>query len=262
LNILTITNNFTITAFGDSRPRQFNPFGYTNTTGQSYTPALYGGSAYFDGTGDYLTTASNSAVAFGTGDFTIEGWFYFQGTIATYKRPWGFSDANDNIEIFGSVLRVGGGTQGTLITGTATILANTWYHIALVRASGVYKLWLNGVQDGGSATNSWNSAARQMGIAAYPTGVDPITGYVSDLRITKTAVYKSNFVPPLAPLTATTGTTLLLNMDKGVAVDSSRSNDLETVGDAKIRYETPYAGSYYSNFFDGTGDYLLYHLQL
>jgi len=250
------TNNFTITAFGDSRPRQFNPFGFTNTTNQSYTPALYGGSAYFDGTGDYLTTASNSAVAFGTGDFTIEGWFYFQGTISTYKRPWGFSDANDNIEIFGSVLRVGGGTQGTLITGTATILANTWYHIALVRASGVYKLWLNGVQDGGSATNSWNSAARQMGIAAYPTGVDPITGYVSDLRITKTAVYKSNFVPPLAPLTATTGTTLLLNMDKAGVSDSSRSNDLETVGDAKIRDETPYAGSYYSNYFDGSGDYL------
>ena len=251
-------NAFRLVQNGDAAPRQFNPFGFTNTTtGTAYTPALYAGSAYFDGTGDYLVTTSNSATAFGTGDFTIEGWFYFQGTIATYKRPWGFSDANDNIEIFSSVLRVGGGTQGTLITGATTLLPNTWYHIALTRASGIYKLWLNGKQEGSSATNSWNSAARQMGIAAYPTGVDPITGYISDLRVVKgTALYTGNFVPPLVPVTATTGTTLLLNMDKGVAVDSSRNNDLETVGDAKLRDETPYAGSYYSNYFDGTGDFL------
>lgn len=33
-------------------------------------------SAYFDGTGDYLTVPASSSFAFGTGDFTIECWVY------------------------------------------------------------------------------------------------------------------------------------------------------------------------------------------
>ena len=44
----------------------------------STTQAKYGGaSAYFDGSGDYLDTAGTGiATAFGTGDFTIEFWYY------------------------------------------------------------------------------------------------------------------------------------------------------------------------------------------
>jgi hypothetical protein len=37
-------------------------------------PAGY--SVFFDGTGDYLSAAANTALTFGTGDFTVEGWFY------------------------------------------------------------------------------------------------------------------------------------------------------------------------------------------
>jgi hypothetical protein len=252
-------NAYTITTNGDARARYQNPFGFTSTTGQSYTPALFGGSAYFDGTGDYVTVPSNTAFAFGTSDFTVEGWFNFTGTISTYQRPWWFGDDNDNSELNTSVLKVGGVTQGTLITGTTTIVANQWYHIALTRASGVYKLWLNGVQQGSSATNSYNSSARTLTLMATSSAANPATGYVSDFRITKgTALYKASFVPPLAPLTATAGTSLLLNMDKGGVADNSRSVDFETVGDTKIAYETPYAGTNYSNYFDGTGDWLTY----
>jgi hypothetical protein len=181
--IYDATMNVNLETLGDARVSTAN--------------SKFGGSAmYFDGTGDYLTTSSNAVFAFGTGDFTIEGWFYFTGTIATYQRPWGWSDANDNIEINTSVLRFGGTNQGILITGTTTILARVWYHIAVTRLSGVYKMWLNGVQEGGSATNSWNSSARQLGIGAYPTGTDPITGYIDDFRITKYARYTANFTPP------------------------------------------------------------------
>ena len=53
----------TITRYGDTK---------TSTAQSKY----YGSSGYFDGTGDYLQVANNVDLQFGTGDFTIEGWFY------------------------------------------------------------------------------------------------------------------------------------------------------------------------------------------
>ena len=161
-------------------------------------------SGYFDGTGDYITTSSGPELGFGTGDFTVEGWWYFTGTISTYQRPWWFGDDNDNLDINGSVLRVGGASQGSLITGTTTIQRNTWYHIALTRTSGVYKLWLNGVQEGNSATNSYNSSARVFAVNATNAGANPVTGYTSNIRIIKgQSIYTGTFTPPTKPLEIT-----------------------------------------------------------
>jgi hypothetical protein len=271
-------NSQTITKLGDTAITKFIPFSAPTSVTVNNVYSMF-----FDGTGDYLTTPSNAVFAFGTGDFTIEGWFYFTGTIATYQRPWGWSDANDNIEINASVLRFGGTNQGTLITGTTTILARVWYHIAVTRLSGVYKMWLNGVQEGGSATNSWNSSARQMGIGAYPTGVDPITGYISNLRVVKgIAVYTGTFTPSTTQLTSTqlanvngnpsaeiTGTaTSLLTCQNSTLIDNS-SNVLTLTPNADVRpinsitpftQSTTTVGSLTtlgSAYCDGTGDYIL-----
>ena len=222
------TNNFNINAVGNSRARNFSPY-------------LTGWSNYFDGTGDYLTTPSNAAFAFGTGDFTIEGWFYFTGTISTYQRPWWFGDDNDNIEINSSVLRVGGASQGTLITGSTTILANTWYHIALTRASGSYKLWLNGTQQGSSASNSYNSSTRTFSIMATSGGSNPSTGYVSNLRIVKgTALYTANFTPSTTPLTAISGTSLLTCQSNRLIDNSSNNLTITKNGDVSVLSFNPF----------------------
>jgi hypothetical protein len=250
-------NAFTITVVGDSKPRAYNPFGFTTALTTGYSTSVNGGSAYFDGNGDCLVAPSNAAFGFGTGDFTVEGWFNFTGTISTYQRPWWFGDDNDNLELNTSVLKVGGATQGTLITGTTTILANQWYHVALTRASGVYKLWLNGVQQGSSATNSYNSSARTFTSMATSGAANPATGYVSNFRIVKgTAVYTSAFVPPNSPVTAITNTSLLLNATNAGIYDNAMIANNETVGNAQVSTTIKKYGTG-SMFFDGTGDYLV-----
>ena len=47
-----------------------------------------------------------------------------------------------------------------------------------------------------------------------------------------------------------------MNSTSGSIIDYTGKNDLETVADARLAPQNPYAGSYYSNYFDGTGDYL------
>ena len=248
------TNNFTITAYGDSKPTIQNPFGYTSALTTGYTVSTIGGSSYFDGTGDYLTVPSNTAFGFGTGDFTIEGWFYFTGTISTYQRPWWMGDDNDNLEINASVIRFGGASL-TVITGP-TAVANTWYHIAYSRQSGSGKLFVNGTQVGSTTASSYSSSARTVTLMATSGGANPSTGYISDFRIVKgTAIYTSNFVPPSQPLTAIQNTVLLNNMTGAGIYDASTMTNMETVGDAKLSTAiSKFGGS--SMYFDGSGDYL------
>ena len=64
----------------------------------STAQSKFGGSSMaFDGTGDWLTNnnASNSLLAFGTGDFTIEGWFYSNNASSAAQR--GMFQTSDTI---------------------------------------------------------------------------------------------------------------------------------------------------------------------
>lgn len=254
------TNALTITQAGDAIPRQFNPFGFTNTTtGTAYTPALYGGSAYFDGTGDYLATpATGQFVA--TGDFTIQFSFYLTSLAATNHLIGNYTAAVATdwiLEVINTgVMQVflDGSTQRL---GHSGITVGQWYHVSITRSGTTVTGRINGAPFNTTPTytmsGTFGTATKAIFMGMRGGSTNPLFGYLTDVSLVNgTALYKGSFVPPLAPVTATTGTTLLLNMDKGAAVDSSRNNDLETVGDAKVRDETPYAGSYYSNFFDGS----------
>ena len=243
-------NNFQPLIVGDTRPTKFSPYqaGYYST--------------YYDGTGDYLTAASNAGLGFATGDFTVEGWFNFSGAVAvsTYQRPWWFGDDNDNVELNTGVLKVGGATQGTLITGATAIKKNTWYHIALTRQSGVYKLWLNGAQEGSSATNSYSSAARTFTLMSTSAAANPSSGFVSNVRVVKgTALYTAAFTPSTTPLTAVTNTQLLISQANRLIDTSTNAIALTKGGDTTVTQFVPFTpptNSYGSTYFDGTGDYL------
>ena len=253
------TNAFAITAVNEPKLAAYNPFGYTTTQGQAYTPALFGGSAFVNtGQSNYLTVPATAGGLPFAGNFTLESWVY------PTSRPNNGTLWSTNT----STIELWMNTSGTIsyyttaavrFTTTLTIPLNAWSHVALVRSAGVAKVYINGVADAASYTSSTSIGASTD---LWYVGRDPgasggFNGYYSDIRsVNGTAVYTSNFVPPITPLTATTGTVLFLNMTKAGIPDYTRSIDLETVGDARITTESAYNGNYYSNYFDGTGDYL------
>jgi hypothetical protein len=264
------SNNFTVTRNGDTRIERFSPFAPT----AEYSTSVIGGSAYFDGTGDYLNAANNVAFAFGTGDFTWEYWSYRLpvGSNPTVLdlRATGTSSTGISDYIDASNKYVLYGNNTNLYVSSATIVTNSWVHIAVARSGSTLRVFINGALDG-SITYTTNLSDQALLIGVSRAGAGAITtafynGYISNLRLLKgTALYTSSFTPPLAPLTAVTNTSLLLTTTNAGIIDATASNVLETAGNAQISTVQKKYGTG-SMLFDGNGDYLVspsgtaYHL--
>ena len=249
------TNGFTVTPTGDVYQGSLSP----------YSPA--GWSAYFDGTGDYLDIPGDAA-AFGTSDYTVEGWHYYTGAAATNTR-------------FLIDCRQGGGSGSLLlffenaiyklyigghVANGGTLVKDAWQHFALVRSSGSTKLYVNGTSVFTWA-DSTNYASTQVRLGRDTGNNDSLSwvGYMSDIRIVKgTAVYTSNFTPPTEPLTAISGTSLLTCQSNRFIDNSTNNFTITKYGDTKAVPFSPYIPSEKydptvhggSAYFDDVGDYL------
>ena len=172
----------------------------------STVQSKFGGSSmYFDGTGDYIDLITNQVFAFGTGAFTIEGWFYTNTTSGDRNlvdfRPTGTNGAYPNIFIAGGGYLSYNANGSVPITGTTAIATGTWYHFALARSGTSTKLFLNGVQEGSTYTDSTTYIVGdnrpRIATGGYGAGVANFNGYLDDVRITKgVARYTTTFTPP------------------------------------------------------------------
>ena len=252
------TTGHAITVNGNTKTLPFAPF-----DAQEYSASDHGGSAQFDGTGDYLATAADSSLTVGTGQFTLECWFQVntdaQYTLlalmngGTNVMNIFYYHTNDNIGIVDSGWVTGNTGSGT---NHDIIDLNIWHHLALVRDTTNMKLYVNGVEKH-SAANSTNYNNDRIWIGQHQYG-NNLVGNISDVRLVKgTAVYTSNFTPPTAPLTAITNTSLLVQSTDAGIIDKSQSNKLLTLtGDTKSSTtQTKYLTS--SMYFDGAGDNIL-----
>jgi hypothetical protein len=207
------TNGFAITAFAD-RPatKSFAPFVETD---------LITGSAYFDGTTDFLTIADNAALELGAGDFCVELWIHpttvsGTGTIIDKRSgtygPLLFWRFGATLQLYMSSNNSSWNLANGVTVGTVT--ANQWYHIAIYRVGSTIYSAFNGtvstVTASGSATPHNNAGAWYFGTGTNGSS-DPYTGYMSDMRfVIGSGVYTgSNFTPPATSLTAITNTQLL-----------------------------------------------------
>lgn len=260
------SNAYAITRTGDTRVQRFSPF----SPSAAYTASTTGGSAYFDGAGDYLTVATNDAFRVDQGDFTIEGWVYFPGaptafalaTRGVYVSVYSFYAGNTGAALTSLYWEAGTGAwAATPYTSSAgALIGGQWNHIAYVRSSTSFYMYANGVRVFSQViTTIGTNVTAPLWIGSYYNQSSTLTGNMADFRFVKgTALYTgATYTIPTAPLTAITNTSLLLNYTNTGIVDYSTINNPETVGDtSKVSAQTPYAGSYYSNYFDGTGDYL------
>ena len=180
----------TVTAFGNAQI----------STAQS----KFGGSSIaFDGTGDYLSIPASSSFAFGLADFTVELWLYRSGSGQQHLY-----EGRDLVATNMILLYVNSSNQlayyannALAIATTAVPALNAWAHVALCRASGNSRLFLDGVQVGSTFADSTNIVAppTTVNIGANPLGNTPLNGYIDDLRITKgVARYTANFTPPVS----------------------------------------------------------------
>jgi len=243
------TNNFTISVFNDTSVQRFNPFG----TATAYSTSVIGGSGYFDGSGDYLNTASSISLS---SSLTVECWFNLTSAQSSYKMFAGedlSGGSGKYITLTSTGIEVQFGATGATVSSiTYTFTVGVWYHFALVRNGTTVSIYINGVAQ--SVTNSTQSGTmvlQYVGVGYNSAYV--FTGYITDFRINTTAVYTTSFTPNTTPLSAITGTSLLLNYTNGAIFDNAMMNDLETIGNAQISTSVVKYGTG-SMYFDGTGD--------
>ena len=218
-------------------------------TGGSKLTKIADGAVEFDGSGDYLFAGSSSDYSFGTGDFTIEGYFYFDSTTTSPNNGlWQISTTGGNrFESANSTLscnlETSGGKTMQLFMGSAggwrqngsdyEFRPFMWNHVAEVRSSGVISVYINGkLSQSWSDTTSYNFG--DCAIGGYYSTSYLWNGFISNFRVTKSAVYTGTFTPSFTPLTQLSDTKLLCcqsNGEPGAAVDAPSVSHVGGVND-------------------------------
>ncbi len=175
--------------------------------------------ALFDGTGDYIDTEANSVFAFGTGDFTYECWIRVGTLPSAFKIIMGNQTGTGDYHFLLGITNTNRIYyshlyNNTAITATNAISANTWYHVAVSRSSGISKMFIDGTQTGSSYTDTNNfSAGSRCRIGADYLAANSWNGWIDEIRVSNTARYTGNFTAPTAPFQNDSNTILLAHCD-------------------------------------------------
>ena len=203
------------TSFVDS---SLSPKTITNTIGTaslSTAQSKFGGSSWNVSAGNNGVFAPSAGITAGTGDFTIEAWFYFtglapvtcffgqeNGTATAHRFFVGSNNADDSALSFyyeGSIAHTS--ASGALTTGA-------WHHIAMSRNSGTSHIYVDGALVLSFAdTNNYDSAL-PWAFGAGATAGNGITGYIDEFRLViGIGLYPVAFTPPTAAFTTSIGGT-------------------------------------------------------
>ena len=161
------------------------------------------------GGGNYANINTNMTAFAYPGDFTIEGWWWFNANNIGYQplicaastadaTAWALIlETNNTFAFYGSTTS----SWNTALTTTQVPTTGAWHHVAVTRSGSSVRMFYNGTQIGSTATSSNSIASgtsvRIGGYAFFPGGTRSFGGNIDELRITKgVARYTANFTPP------------------------------------------------------------------
>ena len=194
------------------RMKQNDHSGSAVTT-NTESPFAGGGNSYLFSSSieSYIQRNASADWAVGTGDFTIE-WFSRQSDTTQFQRVFtvgNYSGTYSNIKIGVSIesdtfyyWRNGSATS----YGAAGNL-NVWIHWAIVRISGVTRIYKDGVQFGSDLADTTNYSTSTVdlyiGNTNTPATNSAFVGEITNFRWIKgLGVYTGAFTPPTSTLTA------------------------------------------------------------
>jgi hypothetical protein len=204
-----------------------------------------------DGNSDYLEIPNSSDFSFGSGDFTVEGWFNLNSTSSAQsiigvwdyensQRSW-LIEANNAGGL--AFLASPNGSSSTDTIGSNCVYPGQWTHFAAVRNGNTLRLFVNGTQ---VATNSftgslYDNTNDKCYIGILNGSPNPVAGKLSNIRVVKgTAVYTSSFRPPTAPLTNITNTKLLCCNHENRDGSTVTPDTITAEGNPVARYFSPF----------------------
>jgi hypothetical protein len=242
------SNAFALTANGSPSVQRFSPFNPT----APYSTSVIGGSGYFDGSSAYLTTPTNSALAFGTGDFTFNVWLYPLSWAGSYQPIVTGGPSAFQLYNTGSGINLSCANVQSIFTSSSLPQTNAWTYLTVSRVSGTTKMFFNGVQVA-SASDGNNYSTTPLTIGGQSGYC--FNGYFTDFQFVKGSGVTSVTIPTL-PATAITNTQLLLSYTNAGIPDLAMQNNLQTVGNAQVSTAQYKYGSS-SLSFTSSGDYLV-----
>lgn len=156
----------------------------------------------------YITTPGSDDWAVGTGDFTVE-WFSYQTDTTQFQRVFtvdNFPSIDIGVSIESGTFYYWANNSFRYSSSSATT-TNTWYHWAVVRESGVTKVYRNGTLRGSSFTDTNNITDNTTTFVVGNTNTfatnAALVGYLTNFRFVKgLAVYTGDFTTPTSELTA------------------------------------------------------------
>ena len=257
--------------FDGSNGAQNNSYVDSSSTGKTLTKtgSLYQGSfspftadegtwgvEFEESNSDHLIM-DHSDFTFGTGDYTIECFVRFTGNSSTSGGIFAGGDPNGAVTVPALALRDTTGLTiytgaGQKITGNTGLLSlGVWYHLAMVRASGVVRVYKDGAlvtwNDGSTTvSDTGNITSSKFVIGKYYSDDYSLDGYISNFRVVKgSAVYTgTSFTAPTSPLTDITNTVLLTCRNNRFMDSSSEANAVSIAGGTpKIKPFSPFGSS-------------------
>jgi hypothetical protein len=192
-----------------------------------------------------VPTLSATVTAPSTDSITYEWWFRASSVSGTNGMLQTRTDTSggDGIDVWVADGTIGVSTSGTfLLQGAGTVLANTWYHIAVVRNGTTnFTVYLDGTSIGTFSKTGLTSTQLRLGVKTGGSSGEAFAGYMTNFRYVKgTAVYTAAFTPPELPPTAISGTDLLLR--NIMTTDTSANSRTITNSNVTSVSVNPYPG--------------------